>query len=83
MPSASCAHMTRDRRGQKPAGDDLPLIVQNAEMASSVSKINPDCQFPRWRSHELDLQQPHEHNGDDQDERFSEYYFHRAARWPR
>jgi hypothetical protein len=35
-----------DRRGQKPAGDDLRLIVQNAEMAPSVAKIDPDSHLP-------------------------------------
>src|SRR5215472_16526486 len=35
-----------DRRREKPAGDDLPLIVQDAEMAPSVAKINPDSHAP-------------------------------------
>src|SRR5947207_14972233 len=32
-----------DRRRQEATGDDLPLIVQNAEMAPSVAKINANC----------------------------------------
>src|SRR5690349_22804182 len=40
----SCKFATENRSscGQRPAGDDLRLIVQNAEMASSVTKINAD-----------------------------------------